>query len=151
MDFQSLLDSHLQTMRAQSLANSDQWVLGKLIQAIQEIVDASDCEDEADVYYDFGYLYPTTIDSWRGSYAELALDYEGYSYSQSKPMKASAFLQMLKEAVGKTFQGYKGGDFTMTINTPIWVANYSHSGNTAIVGVRDEGYKIVLLTGYCEY
>ena len=31
--------------------------------------------DEAIVRYDFEYLFPTSIDSWRGSYDELALNF----------------------------------------------------------------------------
>lgn len=57
---------------------------------------------------------------------------------------------MLKECIGKTFTGYNGGDSTMHMGTPIWVANYSHSGNTAVIDVVDNGYVILLITGYRE-
>lgn len=66
-------------------------------------------------------------------------------------MKAGQFLEMLKEAVGKTYEGYKGGDFEMTEDTPMWVANYRYADNTGVMGVIDKGYAIVLVTGYCEY
>ena len=49
--------------------------------------------------------------------------------------------EILKEALlahGKTFEGYKGGEFTMEGDTPVW---YSHYGTTgpAIMGITDEG------------
>lgn len=65
-------------------------------------------------------------------------------------MTTSEFLKMLKETVGKEFTGYKGGEFTMDENTPIWVANYGNSGNTAVIDVIDEDYKIILVTGLRE-
>ena len=57
----------------------------------------------------------------------------------------------VQSAIGDVFEGYKGGDFTMDKNTPIWVANYSHSGNTAVVDVLDCDYQVILVTGYREY
>ena len=150
MDLQTFLDNKVKALRQQTLVNSDQLTLGELIAKIEAVVKKGyKCHDgsEPTVRYDFEYLFPTTIDSWRGSYAELALNFE----TSGEELPVSKFLELLKSAVGKTFEGYKGGDFAMDENTPIWVANYSHSGNTAVVDVLDCDYQVILVTGYREY
>ena len=39
----------------------------------------------------------------------------------------------------------------MTRDTPMWVANWGNSGNTALVGLRRSEYGTVyLLTAWCE-
>ena len=147
MDWQTYIQNAVKASRANTLANSDQLTLGELILKLEPIVKNQKDGEEATVRYDFEYLFPTSIDSWRGSYDELALNFE----TQGEEMKVSEFLNMLKECIGKTFTGYKGGDFTMHKGTPIWVANYSHSGNTAVIDVVDNGYVVLLITGYREF
>lgn len=154
MDLQEYLEMATKASRASRMENSDQLTLGEMILKLEPIVARQGeviekYKEEAKVEYDFGRLFPTTIDSWRGSYAELALDYtEDDSKSE---MKVSDFLQMLKDAVGKTFEGYKGGDFTMNKRTPVWVANYGKANNTAVIDIVDGDYFVMIVTGYMEY
>jgi hypothetical protein len=101
------------------------------------------------VYFDFEYFFPTTIDSWRGIYSELALDIDS-SRGGVKAMPVTKFSKMLKNTVGKTFTGYKGGEFVMGKHTPVWVANYGNSGNTAVIDIIDKEYKVIIMTGYRE-
>ena len=147
MDLQTYIQNAVKASRENTLANSDQLTLGELILKLEPIVKNQKEGEEATVRYDFEYLFPTSIDSWRGSYDELALNFE----TQGEEMKVSEFLKMLKNCIGKTFTGYKGGDFTMHKGTPIWVANYSHSGNTAVIDVVDNEYVVLLITGYREF
>ncbi len=145
---QSYIENAVAASRAKTLANSDQLTLGELILKLEPIVaKQKDRTDEATVHYDFEYLFPNSIDSWRGSYAELALNY----MVDGTPMKVTDFYNMLKETVGKEFTGYKGGEYIMSRQTPIWVANYSHSGNTAVIDVVDNDYVVVIITGYREF
>lgn len=150
MDLQTMLTNAVDASRAQSLKNSPQVSLGELIAKLEGIAEAHKIsrveKAEAEVYFDFEYLHPTGISSWRGSYSELALEFDG-----SKVYKLSEFIELLKSCIGKTFVGYKGGDFVMGKTTPVWVANYGNSGETGILGVKDNGYKVTLETGYCEY
>lgn len=140
MNLQDQIDRTIKAARAVQFAASDQLNLGQLIDAL----DAIPLRDEPQrVAFDFEYASPTTFDSWRGVYAELALGFDFNTVKRLPDMIAEA-----KAAVGKTFEGYKGGDFTMTRDTPVWVANYGKAGSTAIVGVYDDGWQIVLLTGY---
>ncbi len=34
-----------------------------------------------------------------------------------------------RSVIGKTFTGYKGGDFTMSESSPVWIAQYGISGD----------------------
>ena len=111
---------------------------------------------EARVVYDFCRLFPTDIGSWRGSYSELALNYSDWTKSNGvfwgvEPMKIGDFYNMIKETIGKTFYGYKGGEYVMGKNTPVWVANYGDSGHTAVINIIDNEYEIIIITGYREF
>jgi hypothetical protein len=152
MDLQSYLNRAIAESRKARMEQSDQLTLGELIAKLEPIAANQQGvielhKHEATVRYDFEYLFPTSIDSWRGSYAELALNYK----TDGEEMFISDFLKMLKEAVGKTFEGYKGGEFLMDEDTPIWVANYGNSGNTAVIDVVNNGYCVILITAYREY
>lgn len=142
------LRNTMTAMRKERFDKSDQLSLGEIISKCEEIKRKQDISDgsEITVRYDFEYFYPTKIKSWRGVYSELALDIE----SGGKEMTLSDFIDMLKAAVGKTFEGYKGGDYLMSRHTPVWVANYGNSGNTAVIDVVDAGYIVILVTAYRE-
>jgi len=102
MDLQTYLNNAVAVSRQATLANSDQLTLGELILKLEPIVEKQG-EDEATVRYDFEYLFPNDIDSWRGSYSELALNFT----TEGQEMKVSDFLKMLKDCIGKEFTGYK--------------------------------------------
>jgi len=158
MDLQTYLNNAVKAQRQESLANSDQLTLGELILKLESIVAKQadrikEGQEEATVRYDFEYLFPTCFDSWRGIYAELALNFVDNNYAplrDVKELKVSDFLQLCKDTVGREFTGYKGGEYIMNRHTPIWVANYGNSGNTALIDVVDDSYIIILITGYRE-
>lgn len=120
--------------------------LGNLIDIFEKI----DLQYEYDgefydkhVSFDFCRLYPTRFDSFRGIYSQLAL---GYDFEERMPAKK--FLQNLKFADGNVFEGWKGGEFKMDRNTPVWVANQGESSDTAIIDVFEDTVEIILHTGY---
>ncbi len=145
MDLQTYLDKAVGEMRAESFALSDQLTLGKIISRCQ-VIAMNDREEEPTVRFDFEFLVPERLDSWRGSYDELAL-----GFGDGDGPKLSEFIRMLQGALGKTFYGYKGGDFVMSPTTPVWVANYGNSGNTAVIEVVDNSYEVILMTAYRNY
>ena len=60
--------------------------------------------------------------SYRGYYIDLA-------FEQGDGVRpASELLAECHKAMGAVFQGYKGGDYPMHANTPIWVADYGSTG-----------------------
>ncbi len=148
MDLQAYLDNAVRAARKDSFDRSDQLTLGEIISKCEAILAKGyKCSDdsEPEVVFDFEYMGPTGIDSWRGIYAELSLWFEA-----DARMPLSKFITLLKNAVGETYTGYKGGEYTMSRHTPVWVANYGNSGNTAVIEVVDAGYQVILITGYRE-
>lgn len=136
-------------------AGSNQLSLGDLILEIEKEGVENDNGEVKEVCYDFGSAIPTFLSSWRGSYDELALGYTFSGYDKDggcrSNEKADTLLEHLKSAVGEIYEGWKGGDFKMHEGTPIWVSNPGNVGNTGIVGVLNDGWRLVLITAYCEY
>lgn len=116
--------------------------LGRLI----ELLEAAKSDDT--VQYDFCGLYPDTLNSYRGYYDHLAL---GHSESAGELTKVGMLLTELRSAVGRVYEGYKGGNYRMSLETPMWVADWGSSHSTAIVGVTVHTYGWVIIhTGYCD-
>ena len=109
-----------------------QWTLGQLINELSKI----DATDDCWVSFAFGDLVPTKCSSWRGSYDEIAIGFDRLEYNNRPMLKK--FLQHLRNCVGETFIGYKGGEFKMDESTPIWVANYGRSDETGVVGLATD-------------
>ena len=145
----------VEQQRKLRMVNSPQLTLGELIKEIEQVGVFQDNGEAKNIWFDFGSALPTHLDSWRGSYSELALGYQLSGYDNNTEhfanCKADELLEHLKSAIGKEFTGWKGGDYIMDENTPIWVANSGNSDNTAVVGVLDCEYKLVIITAYCEY
>lgn len=148
MDLQTIVSNAIAVARAESMKTSPQLTLGEFILKL-EIVGNKDLP----VVFDVGKYHPTYVDSWRGSYCELAINYE----TKGKPPSVLRLINILKDAIGVTFVGYKGGDFLMGKTTPIWVANYGESmgfredKDTAIVDVREEPTVVVIITEALDY
>lgn len=98
----------------------------------------------ASVRYDFGPFTPKGLDSYRGYYEQLAL-----GHGEEK-ITVSQLLALLRDAVGKTFTGWKGGDYDMGESTHMWVANRGECHSTAIVGIIDCEYQAVIETAFVE-
>ena len=69
--------------------------------------------------------------SHRGYYSDLSLE-------PGTAQDAKALLEDCKGALGKTFQGYKGGDFEMHCDVPVWVAFYGDCG-VKLIAINDDG------------
>jgi hypothetical protein len=106
--------------------------LGGLIDALENAPHA------AIVSFDSGN-HPGTEDSYRGYYEDLAFDHE------AEPVTVEVLLQQARSALGATYEGYKGGDFTMRAETPLWKASYGCCGD-AIVGIKVDGDVVTLVT-----
>jgi hypothetical protein len=144
MDFQTILNNAVRANRNEELKNSPQLLLGELILKLEAVDNKS-----KPLFIDLLNKRPMGISSWRGDYAELAIKTEGFGayntdkvewqsddgkykcYKQKSIGKenptVSEWIDVLKEAIGKTFVGYKGGDFTMGKGTPVWLAEYGNS------------------------
>lgn len=58
----------------------------------------------------------------RGSYAELA-------FTPKDEALIGDMLKHAKSALNNTFQGWKGGEFTMTEHTPVYIGEYGECGD----------------------
>jgi hypothetical protein len=98
------------------------------------------------VRFNFGSLVPTDFASWRGVYAEIALGYgmQGYDGDDKAPTLAE-FIEQVRATIGSTYEGWKGGDFTMTEDTPVWIDNPGNYTNTMLVDIQDDKYSVTLL------
>ncbi len=104
MDIQQFLQDVMEKQRAEEMKTSPQLTLGKLIAKLEAIEDKS-----KPVIFDEVY-HPSDIDSWRGSYCELALTYE----TGEGKLSTADFIALLKRTVGATLYGYKGDPHTLT-------------------------------------
>ena len=106
-----------------------QLTLGNLIDLLSPFVDHANVKL---VEFSDG-THPKHLNSYRGYYEDLAIGYFEYGY-----VLVNDFYKELKNTVGNYKEGYKGGDFQMSEDTPIWKANYGFPGG-AITGVTIRG------------
>lgn len=118
----------------------------KLLEGLRPKQKETDLEPRGRyVRFDFGYAVATELDSYRGSYEELALGFDG-RYSAEGLKTVGALLDHCRAAIGKTYVGWKGGDFLMREGSELHVANSGCTSDTEIIGVRDDGYFVDIVT-----
>ncbi len=119
--------------------------LGEVIEKLEA------CKPDVNVYFDFGCLVPDTgggMHSYRGYYEDVAMgwrDPSDYTDKRETP-KVAEVLEMLKDAVGATFGGWKGGEFTMDKSSRLWVDNAGTCNGVAIVEVDKTDWAVHLRT-----
>lgn len=131
-----------QMIRDMRTARDNLLTLGELILTLEQWPGDS----SRDVMFDFGYLYPDGLGSYRGYYDELAI-----RFTDERGATIGSFLGELRQAEGATFQGYKGGSYEMTSETPLWAANYGEANQTGVIGVDDWHGSAILLTAHVDY
>lgn len=131
-DLQKLVDS-MNDMASAERANYHM-TLGGLISILEG------CPSDRLVEYDNG-AYPSEPISYRGYYSDLSFT------PTSSPVTAGELLREANDAIGASFEGYKGGDFTMHAKTPLWASPYGSANGVAIMGsvVSPDG-KLILIT-----
>lgn len=101
-------------------------------------------EPGQEVRFDFCGTQPVSVASYRGFYDHLAV---GWSAEYSNERTVLWVLNMLDKCIDDTFCGYKGGEYLMTADTPIWVASRGEADSTAIVGLDERcNYMTVIKT-----
>ena len=130
MDIQKLLDSMSEVARAER--SRYHVTLGNMIAELIKVA--------ADTPVEFSHGHsPGTPHSYRGYYSDLSFE------PGSDPITAGDLLKVCTTALGTTFKGYKGGDFRMGPNTPLWAATYGCTG-PAIVALTATLEKVILTT-----
>ena len=98
---------------------------------LQQLIDALAAADQ-DYVAPLGFGSP---DSYRGYY-------ECVAFSPEKNVTVASMLAHAKSALGSTFEGYKGGEFTMHEFTDCYIAYYGTS-----VGDKIGPVLVAYLTG----
>lgn len=119
-----------------------QLTIREMVEELKKVKD-----QESEVFIDFAWFRPVDVGSWRGSYNELAIRYETLS---DKAMTVKKLVEVLEGAIGKSYPGWKGGEFEMHGDTPVWVDNAGDGSMTGVVGIKDLGYRILIETSYIE-
>jgi hypothetical protein len=109
---------------------------------------------EADqlIKFDFCGFVPSGIRSYRGYYDHLALSFDVESSRNRSPVEltVATLLELLESSNGSTYTGYKGGQYTMGLQTPVWVDNYACATGTGIVGLSHCNDMTVISTAFIE-
>ena len=66
--------------------------------------------------------------SYRGYYEDL-------SFEPAENVTVAQMLAHAESALGHTFEGYKGGEYTMSRDTCVWVSNHGKASSTRVSGV----------------
>jgi hypothetical protein len=100
------------------------------------------------VLFDFCRCFPTTVQSWRGVYAEAALGWTNHDFDyDAKETTVDDLIAELEKAIdGRKFTGWKGGEFSYNEDTEIHVDNPGECTHTEIINVEDKGYVVLLHT-----
>lgn len=110
-DLFDLLSSDMQKARAES-----QMTLGDMI----AVLDAIPKETQVPAL--------SNPHSYRGFYEDLAFQ----SSRDGATISASSLLDVCKSCIGRKFMGYKGGEYVMSEDTPLWVAEYGRGGDKLV-------------------
>lgn len=87
-----------------------------------------------------GVQRPGEYNSFRGYYDHIALG------TGDSDVTAHALAAQTRAAIGATFMGYKGGEFTMSRATPVWYADVGDGNGYRIVDVVVRGDCIELVS-----
>jgi len=109
---------------ARSTRSDYHLTLGKLIEALEGVAP-----DTVVVCSDNISEHPGGAISYRGYYSDLAFK------PSAKPVTVAELLAEAKNALNQEFTGYKGGEFLMGPDAPLWIAQYGQSGGRAIIDI----------------
>lgn len=126
---QSFVDAF---MRAQSVTRQQYHLtLGQLIDMLR------DQNPDLPVVFDTGGS-PIDPHSYRGYYDDLAFE------TTSETRTVAEVLKEAEECLGACFEGYKGGEFRMGEDTPLWNAYYGDTGRAIILALPiSEGVQLL--------
>jgi hypothetical protein len=131
---QAFVDSMSAQWQKQRSESAEIMNLGEVIEKLKQ------CNPDKPVLIDTGEK-PRSFQSYRGYYSDLAIDFD----EEEKETTVAELLQMAEAANGETFTGYKGGDFTMSRSTPVWVSEYGTTGKM-LAGIEEGDVAVILMT-----
>lgn len=125
-------------------SQSEQMTLGELIEKLEGVPDTEY------VVHLHGKMSVTigSPHSYRGYYCDLA-----FMEVVGPLPTVEDVLIMLKGCMGKTFTGYKGGEFMMGESTPVWISVYGECSRIAPVDIilNEEKFIVTIITKEIDY
>ena len=140
-DLQELFTKLAAGAKAETLADKPIITLGELIAKLEQQ------EGSKELAVEFNdSLHPLgDLASYRGYYSDLSIEPGSGAYGL-----VSSALATLQSALGETFTGYKGGDYTMNSRTLIWVDYYGSCSGIGVTGVEIRDGFVVITSADCE-
>ena len=99
------------------------------------------------VYFSPLWCVPTTVDSWRGIYAEPALGWQPSGYSgnvNEYPTAGSLIAELQKATDGKNYIGWKGGEYSYSGGDTLHIDNPGDCTNTEIKSIEVNDYQVII-------
>lgn len=131
---------------------SKEWELDRsknMVTIIELVSMLSEYDENLEVLIDdveAGYVYPTGLSSYRGYYTDIQIEFAHAKHGDINTTTVGNLISDLSEAIGKTYTGYKGGDFTMSKITPVWIDNYGRCRNIVVTHVDLDGMQVIIRT-----
>lgn len=86
---------------------------------LRDVIEALEALDP-----DLPMQKPLQFGSWRGRYNELTIYPKWIAKEEHPDQTVGDLLAEARAADGATFMGYKGGDYVMNLDTPVWADDY---------------------------
>lgn len=137
----SHLESMIDFMVEEGLALTEIISVGELIGRLNAMPD----ENIVKVEFLDSLYNPGDVDSYRGFYNHLFIN-----YTEKDERTVEQVLKNLRDAIGTTFQGYKGGYYEMDWKTPIWVDEYGRAQEVGVTGVERNGDIVIITSAKCS-
>jgi hypothetical protein len=135
------LNTVVKSVRDEKFKRCEQISIGELIKQLRLALNTGDIEDKVSIRYDFGDFKPTRCHSRMPVSNGIAI-----GFSDNGIEKVCDFLNELQNSIGKTFTGYNGVDFVVNQDSPIFCAQYNHCEYSGIIGIRNAGDRLIILT-----
>ena len=142
VDYQSIFSGLADAAKAKALEDQPIITLGELIAKLEQ----QDQSASLAVQFRGMLCALDDISSYRGYYSDLCLEPGDDRFGT-----VATALADLRESVGRTFTGYKGGEYKMTNRTIVWVDYYGACSGVGVTGVQVNSEGVVVITSAeCE-
>lgn len=81
---------------------------------------------------------PELRDLWKNVYSDALDEFDKWREPQGQIGGIPVYVKEMQWDARIPFEGYRGGDYTMYMDTPVWIANYSCTG-VKIANILDNG------------
>ena len=89
--------------------------------------------------------YPLSIKSWRGSYCLPSMDYS------CTPVNGKDLSELILKEIDEVHEAWKGGEYTYDLDDEFYISEFGRCEEHKIVGYRNVGHEIILLTELDPY